>query len=332
MSITVDCQCGKRISSEDRFAQQTTNCPDCQGTLTISAPPEAATANSHILDRVSIMAQPDELPPAIPGAATPAVFQHADLRNLEGAAVAASVNAFLRSSGIGSLLFGAIATVMGFSMMEDNPINLILALIGIGLFLEGLWLVIDPRPIGLIVDGLALIVLGVWNLAVTLGNARAGGPPLFAILGVFQIIWGFQRFLRYGQTAKQSARHSPEVRKQVQDVVQAVLKAAPESEAGALALNVNGQVWKGMLWQEAAAFVSADGAQAHFARPDEVGLVVRETRKRKSRVTLSVGGRELEAEMADEQLARLQTWLSITTRPLVIEDAGESRAPIAIGL
>jgi uncharacterized membrane protein len=43
----------------------------------------------------------------------------------------------LRPAGIGSIVFGVLAVVMGIASIEDNSLNAILALIGLFLLVEG---------------------------------------------------------------------------------------------------------------------------------------------------------------------------------------------------
>ena len=85
-----------------------------------------------------------------------------------------SVNKGLRWPAIGSIIFGLIAIVSGVVSIEENPINLVLALIGIFLLIEGIWLIVAPNPKGMIADGIALLILGIWNITTTMMNWATG--------------------------------------------------------------------------------------------------------------------------------------------------------------
>ncbi len=106
------------------------------------------------------------------------------------------INKKLRRAGIGSIVFGFIAVIFGLLTVRENVINSVLVLIGIFLFIEGIWIVGKPTPAGLIVDGIALIIVGLWNLIVS--GTSAGGPT-FGGLGVLQIIWGIKNFVNYNK-------------------------------------------------------------------------------------------------------------------------------------
>jgi membrane-bound ClpP family serine protease len=107
----------------------------------------------------------------------------------------------LRPAGVGSIIFGLIAMAMGFAAMDENPINALLGIIGIFLLVEGIWILAVPSPVGMIVDGIALLIVGLWNISVTLGSA-AGGISFFALLGVWQIVAGCKSFGRYSHFSK----------------------------------------------------------------------------------------------------------------------------------
>lgn len=110
----------------------------------------------------------------------------------------------LRSGGIGSVIFGIIAVVMGASTMGDVPLNAGLFLIGLFLLLEGIWLLASPKLIGFKVDGIALGCLGIWNLIVTAHNiSQDSGGAAFGVLGVMQIVWGVQSYKKYDKFKKE---------------------------------------------------------------------------------------------------------------------------------
>jgi len=104
----------------------------------------------------------------------------------------------LKRAGIGSIVFGIIAVILGLIAMRESPINSIVVLIGIFLLIQGIWIVVKPTPAGLIVDGIALLIVGLWNSIVTLSGTSAGGY-IFGVLGAFQIIWGIQNFVQYNK-------------------------------------------------------------------------------------------------------------------------------------
>ena len=148
----------------------------------------------------------------------------------------------LRTGGIGSILFGVIAMAVGFGSMNDNPVNAILGFIGVLLFIEGIWLVSDPKPVGMIVDGIALMILGIWNIIITLANtASGGGSGIFAVLGVWQIIWGIQSFGRYSHFSK-LPMHKPtdSLNKQMNTLINEISKSKTKDRTDLIEFRAKG--------------------------------------------------------------------------------------------
>jgi hypothetical protein len=180
----------------------------------------------------------------------------------------------LRGSGIGSIIFGLIAIVIGFGGMAENPINALLGMLGLFLFVEGIWLVVAPTPAGMIVDGIALIILGIWNIFVTVANASAGdGGGTFAVIGVFQIIWGCQSFGRYKRfSIMPVVKPSPETVKMIDDIVKEVIKMKPKVNLDLIELQIDDKAWRGRLSEDMAVFVEILTQDVAFARKDDVRI------------------------------------------------------------
>lgn len=111
----------------------------------------------------------------------------------------------LRAAGIGSLLFGAIAFFLGISTMRQVPINGVLALLGLLLVAEGVWVIAAPSASGIVVDGVFVTVIGAWNIVLSLAEIgrNSGGPYTgrFLVIGIFQIAWGIRRIAQYRRYA-----------------------------------------------------------------------------------------------------------------------------------
>lgn len=228
------------------------------------------------------------------------------------------VKKVLRSGGIGSILFGLIAMAVGFGSMNDNPVNAILGLIGVLLFIEGIWLVSDPKPLGMIIDGIALMILGIWNIIITVANTSSGGGSgFFALLGVWQIIWGVQSFGRYGHFSKlPMQKPSDTVNRQVEHRIKEIsgLKTKERSdliEFQAKGLSAKG-VWKGKLEQNSAVFVMTATQELIFAEKSQVGIDIQGQPQTGKTVNAAFqfGGRTLNGSISAENYERYQAWKS----------------------
>lgn len=216
-----------------------------------------------------------------------------------------------KGAAIGSIIFGVIAIVMGFASAEENPVNVILAFIGIFLFAEGIWLLRTSNPKGMIVDGIALCILGIWNIVVGV----AGAARWAVIIGIFQIYWGFQSIRRYGRFSGISPQKPSEPAvKQVDDIVKSVTKTKPAESEDIIELQIGKKPWKGQLTGDVGIFVTVSGDDVIFARRDEVSFISQGvvTPKKPQKISAHIGSRTFEATISVESMERYESWKGTT--------------------
>ncbi len=231
----------------------------------------------------------------------------------------------LKWPAIGSIIWGLIAIGAGFGSIEDSSIYVILGLIGAFLLVEGIWLIRAPSPRGMIVDGIALCILGVWNISVTFvwpTVVGAGRADWAAVLGVLQIIWGIQSFRRYRRfSGVPTQKPSEQTMKQADEIIQSVAKTKPSESKDIIQFQMTRggfgwKSWRGKLSGDVGVFVTSSGDDAIFARRDEVDFIS------KGKVPISLPGKTLKvsarigrgtfkAAMPPESMARYESWKEI---------------------
>jgi len=300
------------------------SCPHCNARHKIDGNPLPASITCSVCRQEiplasEAIAAPSEAPPLPAFTALesqPNVSQWID--QAEKASHYRLLHKTLKPAGFGSILFGVIAIVMGGAGMQDNPINAVLALIGLLLFAEGLWIVIAPSPKGMIIDGIALIILGVWNILVTIANASSGGSGgfhFFAVLGVFQIIWGFKSFGRYSRFSQNPVQKpSPEMQKQIDDLANAIRKAkfknAPDIiEFQAKSFSIT-KPWKGKLEHDRAIFADIAGEEIIFAEKNRVRFFEEGSQLlgKSLKVDIQLRDRKMKGTISPESLERFTEW------------------------
>jgi len=200
--------------------------------------------------------------------------------DLQKAANYRSLRKILRPAGIGSIVFGLIAILAGAPGMNKNIIDAALALIGLFLFLEGLWIVSAPTPAGMAVDGIALIVLGLYNISSTvydMSQESVGAGRGFIMLGLWQVIWGLQRFGRYKHFARlPMEKPSVQVMKWLDSIARSITRAGTAETSDLIALEIDAekkkQPWRGLLTEKMGIFVEGSGHQVIFARRENVDI------------------------------------------------------------
>ena len=136
----------------------------------------------------------------------------------------------LYSRGGFSILFGIALMYSLFSATSNGQGELTslgsMALgLGIFLLLEGLVVALTGMRAGFLIDGIAICMVGLWNLGTSL--LAGGANLLFAALGVFQLYWGVTGIIGYG---KKSGLSFKEIKQQVYEVTDVLEeKASPQA-------------------------------------------------------------------------------------------------------
>jgi hypothetical protein len=211
----------------------------------------------------------------------------------------------LYGGGAQSVVFGMFALVRGITATPTNALAKWQAAFGLFVFIEGLLILVAPRPSGLILEGLSFLGIGVWNLVLS----AIGGSTLLAVLAFLQFIWGIQYFRRYPRFSILVSGKPP----------QATLNWASESVRGVLQLGSSESTdiveleaplrWKARLFQNAALFVSPGGREVLLLGKNEVQLQEGSYNGRTISVSLRLGSRVIRSAMTPRCHARLLGWL-----------------------
>lgn len=227
-----------------------------------------------------------------------------------------TVRRILNRAGIGSIIFGVIAIIMGIGLYDGNPLNEILGLIGLFLVVEGIWIITVPKSIGLVVDGFALFVVGTWNILITIANASGGiGSHFFAYLGIWQIAWGIQSIIRYKRFSTIPIdKPSDESVKHLNNLVNTIRSAKPEEEPDIVEFEAknfpNERMWKGKLAQGWAVFIARGGSDVVFTAKKDVEFV--KTGKallgKTLKASFKLGTWKMQGSISPELFDRFQAW------------------------
>jgi hypothetical protein len=218
----------------------------------------------------------------------------------------------LRQAGIGSFVFGILALIIGGIMLPENLLNLLLILIGLLLLGVGIWNWISPTAEGIIVDGIALLIVALWNIGITLLQLAAGMPPThWAIIGVLQVVWSVRRFRDYPKY-REALGHKPHPEDlKAMDALISKIHKSKETEVGAVQFKAKGRAWKGLLARDAVIFL--DGLKqetALVARRDEFSV---ESQGKvligsSLRANFRIGDRNLSGTISPESLQKIEKW------------------------
>jgi len=227
---------------------------------------------------------------------------------LRGALNRRLVNRSLRASGIGSLIFGTLALARGVSATGMNSLNGILAMLGGFLLIDGVLALSTPSPWVLIIDGVAFMLVGLWNVAVNFVSFQGGNEVFFA-LGFLQLGWGIQRFAAYGRFSRTpSGDPSEEAVRWIDGLIKEI---TAKRFSGPDAVEFRSRPsWRVKFLGDAALFVMGKGQDAMFATKSEINLVPQGQSDdgRPVKAELRVGTRKLKGKISPDDLRRYQAW------------------------
>jgi hypothetical protein len=223
-----------------------------------------------------------------------------------------TVRKSLKKSGMWSILFGAIAVVWGLW----PPVDFILTALGTVLISTGIWNIVAPRPTGIILDGITLLLVGAYNL---LGSILAmingeGASPRWAVLGLFQLVWGVQRIASFKRFAHAFAEKPPDSElEQIEQTVDAIRKTKTKESADTVQIRVNGvhtTIWMARFSGNEAVFVESGGGDVLVGSKDTVTI---ENRGKvmignavKTKITIN--GMTLEGTMSPDAYRLYEQW------------------------
>ena len=234
-------------------------------------------------------------------------------RRLQQVADYRTVRKTLRTSGIGSIVFGALALVAGVA----PPLDPILTGLGLVLLGTGLWNTLAPRPTGILVDGITLVLVGLYNIggaALSAGHGAAGSS-LWVKLGIFQLIWGVQAFVRFRRFRDAFQAPPSDVEfTQLDGEVSALWKANPKQATDVIEFTTAGLMhaakWKARLDDGFALLATANGSEVRVVMKEAFEIEDRGKGLIGSSHTLAVtiAGKRRSGAIGLASLERYQQW------------------------
>jgi len=228
-----------------------------------------------------------------------------------------------RWGGIGGIFFGILALFMGYNSLSVNPLNSILVLIGLFLFIEGAHHLIFPSVKGLKIEATALFIVGCWNIFITIYNmtlTEGGSGSFLAILGVFQIIWGRNFLLEHSRFRdKEIKKPSAEMIDKVKRITNKILKEDPTASLDLIMFEEEKSFgfpnfWKAKLYKDFGIFVKSKN-NIMFVKLDELGLICNNKKLLSNKYNIHVrfNKKELKGIISQEHYKQFEQWKNRTS-------------------
>ena len=237
------------------------------------------------------------------------------------------------ASKIGSIIFGIIALFAGLGSISSNALNVILVGIGVALLAEGVWLIISPSYLGLLVDAITIACIGVWNIVISFVNAQITGSAVtpWSIYGIFQLIWGITtiiRFRKYSESIETLSRDQIDYFKNIAD---SLYDLSPNDYPDMFSFK-SGKFWKGIFNGDNIICVANNGNDVMASQRNNFYVIVNREKSHKgqNKVTVLFNQRRFKGTIDDISLQNYETWVAEGTDELSI-DKPTNLPPVDIG-
>jgi len=218
----------------------------------------------------------------------------------------------LALAGTWSVLFGGISIAAGWLWM---PVDWVLTVLGFALLGTGILNIQAPRPTGIILDAVTLLLVGAYNLVGAILAVMDELPPSpgRAALGVLQLVWGIQRLRNLAQFAAAFLERPPdEDAKEIEQTIWAIRRALAGGPSGVIEFTAGSakREWKAKLTGDYAVFVGVASPDFVVGTRANVALTPRanESRGGALEADLAVGATRLKITIASESLRLLEQW------------------------
>jgi len=242
------------------------------------------------------------------------VFRPDELPLLQKAVEDEVVRRRLKSSGFAATVFGVLTLFSGVVPPAD------LLLLGLGALLSfcGLWNLVMVTPAGLLMSAISLVAVGAYNLGSMILTAASGqhASGAWPVLGVFQIIWGFQAvktWRRFRHTLVGDV--SDAIRTRAHGLVDALRRANPKNENDVVVLNAASgaapTVVRLRLAPEGLLALAMGKDDVVFATRQQVAFEIKSESKfpRATKGVLRIAGRSWTGSTTPEGAERLRVWM-----------------------
>ncbi|MHB0997621.1 MAG: hypothetical protein ACYC27_00125 [Armatimonadota bacterium] len=230
-----------------------------------------------------------------------------DLVDLQRAANILMVQNKLKPSGISGIVFGALALLGGYSLssLQDQ----FLALIGLFLIFEGIWVLLWPSANGLLMNSVGIAAVGIYNIV---SSFLPGNQSAWPIFGLLQLQWAFSRYKEYKMFKSITAlAPSDESFQFMKALVKDIETREVDTSGNMIRFILGSTEYKAILMDRSAVLVSLDGKLVLvWNRLDAQLAPIEETDANGNLKVFGSITNNLTAVMSTENFSRFDAWSS----------------------
>lgn len=234
-------------------------------------------------------------------------------RELEKAWETAKLRRDLRSSGRWSILWGLLTIVITVGPLQKSDLNVVPVLMGLLLIGTGVAARRSPKRSTLLADASALLLVGGWNIAITLLTTNTLAS-FRLILGLVQTILAIPRFARYPHFVRAGHAAEPLIAN-TERLVTSIQETQQTNPGNLIEFQAEGKYWKGQLSPGMVTLVAGNARQVRFLSPDVFALTSQDGSEPMERVKvlITVEGDTWKGKTSYESMQQYKDWKAAQT-------------------
>lgn len=223
----------------------------------------------------------------------------------------------MKTSCIASIVLGTLASLFGLAEVTKSRLDIVLVILGAYLAIQGIWRLAAPSLKGLILDGIAMIGIGLFAIAAVAMNTYeldAEGRITIAALSLVQTAWGTRRFAAYKHfSGIKGDKPSGRTLRWLGGVVKYINRANPAvfGDVVDIRMDCMGKKtkWSALLCGDRAIFVEGRGSNILAASKADINVEpAGPADTNPIPVTVGIGTKTGTAEIGPECLERIMNW------------------------
>jgi len=243
------------------------------------------------------------------------------VEKLKVAALCFSMQKSIPRAAWSSIGWGVFTLLIGMWVPPRTILDYLWIGIGVFLLIEGIWLLrnTSANPANLLLESLALLILGLWNTVGIYFEVQAGTKPAFAghafIFGIAQLASAYATFAAYPAYKKASQHVETLYLQELDQITAGAWKNKPSEQLDIAEFMAKNKKCKAKFLPDYVVLMSNKGRKFEILGRSEV-FIERNSEKLLSKslnVKLKLGSVELKTQMKPDQFERWQAWISQAT-------------------
>lgn len=222
----------------------------------------------------------------------------------------------IASIGVGGLIWGLINIGFGVVAMANNPINACIILLGLLMLGSGIFALVKPVLVALLMEAIVCVLLTIWNIGVTILNILAGEPGgiYLPIIVIAFTVFLFKQYFRLHPVRELIASLDKSEVKRAQELAKGIMKAKLK-ESPNIVLASRKSFWGAspsriQLMEDQAFFTTKKLSHSFLMPKDEMGAAIKDLNAKKLKLIVNHPLEKITYTITKTNVEKIRNWLT----------------------